>query len=144
MAGVFLFFFRKYLTQLLDFQILRKWLSFSLRRNPSVLPLSLERLADVPRKQPHRQEDFSMDREGFTDVGGATQHTLDRRVLKLDECTRSSIGPMISVCVITDGDLAKIRQAATSIIQEEASFGRWIHAAAMFFLVGQFALNLTQ
>lgn len=99
-----------------------------------MLPLSLERLANVPSKQPHGLEEFSIDREGFADAGGATKYTLGRTALDLDIWTTSSIGPMVSRCVITDGDLARIGQAATSILHEESSFGRWIHSLSYFLL----------
>ena len=91
-----------------------------------MLPFSLERLANWTDVELSEQHEFSMDREGFMDVCGASRRTEDRNASKVYShvCPRSLTGQRFSRCATADGDIARIQQAAGFILQEEIAFGR--------------------
>lgn len=107
-------------------QVLRYWLSYSLRRNPFLVPVPLNELGNACGTAPSENGgDVSpMDSRGFTAVGGS-QHPhigLARRkdhLVKLNEPSVSLRGSIIS-----DRDLKRIRKAAALLLQEENIYGR--------------------
>ncbi|CAN0145147.1 unnamed protein product [Scytosiphon promiscuus] len=114
----------------------RTWLNFDLRRNPFLLPMPLERLADVSgaASQPGHHT-FPVDKNGFFSVGGAPARAkTDKKVdLGASEPTNSLVGGS----AIADTDMVRMRGAAAVIVQEEATHGRYtMDRAARFLPVG--------
>lgn len=104
-------------------QLLRTWLGFSLRRNPFLCPMPLEKLAGVSgaiHNSGHQV--FSKDKKGFYSVGGAIARTMTGDMLGDD--SRAPSSQRVGGSAIADGDMVRIRGAASLIMQEEATHGR--------------------
>lgn len=102
---------------------MRKWLNFDLRRNPFLLPIPLERLANVSgaASQPGHHT-LSADKSGFFSVGGAPIRA--KTDTKLDWGEREPSSFLVGGGAIADSDMVRIRGAASVIVQEEATHGR--------------------
>lgn len=107
----------------LSLQSVRTWLNFDLRRNPFVLPMPLERLANIsgPASQ-SGQHTFSADKNGFYSVGGAP--TRPKNDTNIESDARGPSTPLVGGSAIADTDMVRIRGAAAVIVQEEAINGR--------------------
>lgn len=104
-------------------QLLRTWIGFNLRRNPFLCPVPLERLAGVSSATNNCEHQlFSVDKKGFYSVGGATARTTTGNMLGDDPRVPSS--QPVGGSAIADGDMVRIREAASMIVQEEATHGR--------------------
>lgn len=86
------------------------------------MPISLERLAGVSGLTPECGLNiFSVDKKGFTDVGGVPHRTGKRSTPLLhDQGTCDAIGGS----AIADGDMLRVRAAAALIMHEETIHGR--------------------
>lgn len=103
-------------------QVLRSWLGFCLKRNPFLVPVSLERLAGVSGLTPKcGQNIFFADKKGFTDVGGEPHRAGKRSTQLLDDHSTSDA---IGGSAIADGDMLRVRAAAAIIMHEETIHGR--------------------
>lgn len=105
-------------------QMLRSWLSFSLRRNPFFCPVPLEKLAGVSNATNiSGRKVFSMDKKGFFSVGGSTLcKPITRDMLGGDSQAPTSL--RMGGSAVADGDMRRIGGAAAMILQEEATHGR--------------------
>lgn len=106
-------------------QVLHSWLGFGLKRNPFLVPVSLERLAGVSGLMPScGQNVFSVDRKGFTDVGGVLHRTSKRGAPLLCDHSTTVSRDAIGGSAIADGDMLRVRAAAALIMHEETIHGR--------------------
>lgn len=106
-------------------QVLQSWLGFCLKRNPLLVPVSLERLAGFPGLTPSCGENvFSEDKKGFTDVGGVPRRASKRTTPSLYDNSTSVGGNAIGGSAIADGDMMRVRAAAALIVNEEVIHGR--------------------
>ena len=109
---------------LLSLQLLRNWISFSLRRNPFLCPVPLEKLAGVSNAtNTSGLRSFSMDKKGFFSVGGSTTFKPRTRN-KLGGDFRAPSNLRVGGSTIADGDMGRIGGAAGIILHEEATHGR--------------------
>lgn len=90
-----------------------------------MVPMTLERLADDSSGTLScGQRVFLVDKKGFTAVGGIVQHTATRRAPQPDEHSISPSNLRVNCSAIADGDIARVREAAALILQEEVMYGR--------------------
>lgn len=105
-------------------QLLRTWLSFSLRRNPFLCPVPLEKLAGVSNAtNTSGQKTSVMDKRGFFSVGGSTTCKPRTRGM-LGDNSRAPNSLRVGGSAIFDGDMGRIGGAAAMILKEEATHGR--------------------
>lgn len=89
------------------------------------MPVSLERLAGSPGLTPSGGENvFSVDKKGFTDVGGVPRRASKRATTPLYDHSASTTGNAIGGSAIADGDMLRVRAAAALIVHEETMHGR--------------------
>lgn len=89
-----------------------------------MVPLSLERLANMPTGTSRGRHVLSIDKIGFTDVGGATFRAATQSTPQRDEHNRRPSSLRVSGSAIADEDMVRIRGAAALIMGEETVHGR--------------------
>lgn len=85
--------------------------------------MPLEELAGVSgATHSSRHQLFSKDKKGFYSVGGSVARTMAGDMFGID--SRAPSTERVGGSAIADGDMVKIRGAASMMMQEEATHGR--------------------